>query len=59
MHKRYYLKTYDMPFRNILEYATTSSAPELLEAKLNEYGKVLIEKNALQTMQKIFSKKKK
>lgn len=59
MNNNYYLKTYDMPFHNILEYATTSNSPELLEAKLNEYGKILIEKEALQTIQKIFSKKKK
>lgn len=59
LNGNYYLKTYCMPFHNILEYATLSIDSNLLEAKLNEYGKLIIEKNALQTIKKYFLKKKK
>lgn len=54
---KYYLKLFKIPSSNILEYAVICKSPELLEAKISEYGKTLIEKNALQTISKYFRKK--
>lgn len=54
---KYYLKLFKIPSSNILEYAVVCRTPELLEAKISEYGKTLIEKNALQTISKYFRKK--
>lgn len=59
INEEYYLKTDFIPFNTILDYATLSKTPDLLEAKLNEYGKVIIPDNALQTIATYFNKKKK
>ena len=56
---KYYLKLFTVPTNNILEYAAICQSPELLEAKILEYGKVVIKKNALQTISKYFCKKNK
>ena len=56
---KYYLKLFAIPSNNILEYAVICKSPELLEARIMEYGKVIIEKNALQTISKYFCKKNK
>lgn len=58
-NNKYYLKISNMPFNNILEYATVSQNFETLDAKLNEYGTLLIKDNALQTIHKYFNKKTK
>lgn len=59
MNNKYYLQSHTMPFNNILEYASISRYPKLLEAKLKEYGTVLISQNSLQTISKYFNKKRK
>lgn len=59
LNDTYYLKSDEMPYASILEYATIVKSSSMFEAKLNEYGKVLIESNALQTISKYFNKKKK
>lgn len=59
MNENYYLKTDFIPYNMILDYASISKNPNLLEAKLNEYGKVVIEKEALQTISTHFNKTKK
>ena len=59
MNETYYLKIDYIPYNMILDYATIIKNPELLEAKLNEYGKVVIEKEALQTISTHFNKAKK
>lgn len=58
MDENYYLKTDYIPYNMILEYASIAKNPSLLEAKLNEYGKVIIEEDALQTLATHFNKKK-
>lgn len=59
MNEKYYLQSSNMPFNNILEYASIARNPKLLEGKLKEYGKVLAGQNALQTISKYFNKKRK
>lgn len=59
MNDTYYLKVSEMPYTSILEYATIVRASSMFESKINEYGKVLIEQDALQTISKYFNKKKK
>lgn len=59
MNDAYYLKIDYIPYNMILDYATIAKNGSLLEAKLNEYGKIVIEKNALQTIALHFNKKKK
>lgn len=59
MNEKYYLKIDYMPYNMILDYACISKNEKLLEAKLNEYGKVVIENDALQTIANYFNKKKK
>lgn len=54
----YYLKVSAMPFTSILEYATIVKSPTIVEAKICEYGNVIIENGALQTIAKYFNKKK-
>ncbi len=58
MEDCYFLKTDYIPYNGILEYATIANNPYLLEAKLNEYGKLILEENALQTIAAAFTKKK-
>ncbi len=58
MNELYYIKTDYIPYNTILDYATISKNPDLLEAKLNEYGKIIVEGNALQTIATHFNKKK-
>lgn len=58
MNGKYYLKSSHIPYNNILEYAQVCSNPKLLEAKLNEYGTLIINDFALQTISKFFSKKR-
>lgn len=55
MNDTYYLKC-SLANNSIVEYASIVSNPSLLEAKLNEYGKLIIEKKALQTVKKFFVK---
>ena len=59
MNETYYLKIDYIPYNMILDYATIAKNSTLLESKLNEYGKIVIEKNALQTIKMYFNKKKK
>ena len=58
MDEIYYLKIDYIPYNMILDYATITKNSELMEAKLSEYGKVVIEKDALQTIAMHFNKKK-
>lgn len=55
----YYLLASNVPSNNILEYATKENNSELLLAKISEYGKIVIENNALETIAKNFIKIKK
>lgn len=59
MNDLYYLKTDFIPYNIVLDYATLAKAPDLLEAKLNEYGNMVVSENALQTIAMHFNKKKK
>lgn len=59
MNDTYYLKVSEMPYTSILEYATIVRASSIFESKINEYGKIVIEQDALQTISKYFNKKKK
>lgn len=59
MNEMYYLKIDSVPYNMILDYASIAKTPALLEAKLNEYGKVVINEDALQTIAMHFNKKKK
>lgn len=58
MNEYYFLKIDSIPYNTILDYATISKDPELLEAKLNEYGKIIAEEDALQNIALHFNKKK-
>ena len=58
MNETYYLKIDYVPYNMILDYASIAKNPALLEAKLNEYGKVVIKEDALQTIAMHFNKKK-
>ena len=57
MNGKYYLKSTHIPYNNILEYANVCPNPKIIEAKLNEYGVLVINDNALQTIFKFFNKK--
>lgn len=59
MNEKYYLQTSNMPFSNILEYASIARNSKMLDSRLKEYGKILISQNALQTVSKYFNKKRK
>lgn len=58
MNDKFYLKASVMPFNNILEYATIAPHSNIFDAKLNEYGSLIISENALQTINKYFNKKR-
>lgn len=55
MNNSYYLKC-SLNNNSIIEYSSIVTNPSLFEAKLNEYGKLIIEKKALQTIKKFFVK---
>ncbi len=55
----YYLKAGIMPTTSVLEYAQVVKNPTLIEAKLNEYGNVVVENNVIDTITKYFNKRKK
>ena len=57
MNEKYYLKILSMPFHHILEYASICPSPSLMEAKINEYGSLIMENNALQTVNLYFNQK--
>lgn len=54
----YYLLTTIVPNCNILEYATKERNIDMLLAKISEYGKKMIEKNALKVISENFVKTK-
>lgn len=54
MNGFYYLKC-NLNTNSIIEYATVINDSNLFEAKLNEYGNLIIEKRALQTVKKFFA----
>ena len=54
----YYLKCMTIPYQMIVEYAIVHKNYSNLEAKLSEYGKVVIEHDALQTLSHFFLPKK-
>ena len=58
MNGKYYLKASNITCNNILEYANVCASPKMVEAKLNEYGKIIIDNYALQTISKFFNKKR-
>lgn len=59
LNEQYYLKTSRMPYNSILEFATQINNPELTFARIQEYGAVIAENNALQNIALHFTKKKK
>lgn len=59
MNDKYYIKATSMPYSSILEYASISPSPHILEAKINEYGTLIISEKALQTINNYFNKNKK
>jgi adapter protein MecA 1/2 len=52
----YYLKAGIMPTTSILEYAQISKNPDMLGAKLDEYGKMIIDCNVIEIISKHFNK---
>ena len=50
----FYLKADLVPSTAILEYATIIKYPNIIEGKVAEYGKVIIEKNAVETINNYF-----
>jgi len=52
----YYLLVSNMPNSHILEYAVREHNPELLLAKVSEYGKSIVSDNALEVISKNFLK---
>lgn len=59
LNEQYYLKVNHMPFNSILEFATLDNSPELTFARIQEYGNVISEEEALQKISLHFTKKKK
>lgn len=59
LNEQYYLKASNMPFNSILEFATLDNSPELTLARIQEYGSVITEDEALQKISLHFTKKKK
>ena len=58
-NSNYYLLVSNVPNSNILEYATKEHNTDFLFAKLSEYGKKIIDKEALNVISKNFVKLKK
>lgn len=58
-NSKYYLLVSHVPNSNILEYSTKEHNTDTLLATISEYGKSLIEKNALKIISKNFIKSKK
>lgn len=54
----YYLKAGIMPATSILEYSTVVKYPSIIEAKIAEHGKIIIENDVLEIIAKYFNKKK-
>lgn len=59
LNEQYYLKVSNMPFNSILEFATLDNSPELTFARIQEYGSIISEEEALQKISLHFTKKKK
>ena len=59
LNDAYYLKIDFIPYNMILDYASVVKCTPVLEAKLSEYGKVMIEHDALQNLSMYFNKKNK
>lgn len=59
LNEQYYLKVSTMPFNSILEFASLDNSPELTFARIQEYGSVISEEDALQKISLHFTKKKK
>ena len=59
LNEQYYLKISTMPFNSILEFASLDNSPELTFARIQEYGSVISEEDALQKISLHFTKKKK
>lgn len=59
LNSEYYLFVSNVPTSNILEYATRERNTDIFIAKLSEYGKKIIEKDALKIIAKNFIKTKK
>lgn len=59
LNEQYYLKVSNMPFNSILEFAILDNSPELTFARIQEYGSVITEDEALQKISLHFTKKKK
>ena len=57
LNEEYYLKVSHMPYTSILEFATWISNPELMYARIQEYGNVIVENTALQDISIHFTKK--
>lgn len=55
-NSNYYLLVSTVPDSNILEYATKERNPDILLAKIAEYGKKIVEKNALKIISENFVK---
>lgn len=55
----YYLKIENSNFNHIIDFASLAKNYETTIGKINEYGKVIVEENALQEIGKSFVKKKK
>ena len=56
LNDAYYLKIDFVPYHMILDYATVVKYTPVLEARISEYGKVIIEHDALQTIRLHFHK---
>lgn len=59
LNSSYYWLVSNIPNCNILEYAIKEHNPRMLLAKINEYGKTIIEHNALEVINTTFVKSKK
>lgn len=59
LNDQYYLKVSTMPFTSILEFASLDNSPELTFARIQEYGSIISDEEALQKISLHFTKKKK